>query len=65
MGGIELEYRVGEVNGYKCRCCGHHLGSRRDDEDMSNTGFEEWSFCPYCAVPLYDEYNMKGKIKTR
>ena len=50
---IELEYRIGGVNGYKCFCCGHHLGSVYDDENRSDTGFEEFVFCPYCGTPLY------------
>lgn len=50
--GVELEYRVCGVNGYKCRNCGHHLGSRADEEEMSDTKFEEYSFCPYCGALL-------------
>ena len=55
MCGIELEYRVCGINGYKCRCCGRHLGSRGDDDEMSDTRFEEWAFCPYCGTPLQDD----------
>ena len=58
MYGVELEYRVCEINGYKCRCCGHHLGSRRDEDEMSDTGFEAWSFCPYCGTPLQDDDSL-------
>ena len=50
---VELEYRVFGVNGYKCCYCGHHLGSIADEEDKSDSGFEEWDFCPYCGTPLH------------
>lgn len=49
---IELAYRIGEANGYKCRWCGRLLGTVYDGDKYSDSGFEEWNFCPFCGAPL-------------
>ena len=55
MYGIELSYRIGEISGYKCCYCGSHLGSKHDNDEYSDTGFEGYVFCPYCGKELYEE----------
>ena len=52
MYNVELAYRIGKYNGYKCRRCGRFLGAIYDGNEQSDEGFEEWNFCPYCGTPL-------------
>ena len=52
MYNVELTFRIGDTNGYKCRRCGRLLGVIDDGCKHSDSGFEEWNFCPYCSMPL-------------
>lgn len=54
---VELEYTVDGVSGYKCRCCGRHLGEINNTTGKSTNDFvEEWDFCPYCGAELNTDY---------
>ena len=52
MTNIEIAFRVGKTTGYKCCRCGELLGVIGDDCKRSDSGFEEWNFCPFCSHPL-------------
>ena len=49
---VEIAYRVGKTTGYKCCRCEKILGVIDDGCRHSDSGFEEWNFCPFCSVPL-------------
>ena len=59
MYNVELAYRIGNTNGYKCCHCGRVIGSIYDGDKYSDSGFEEWEFCPFCGTPLDSEEEIK------
>lgn len=59
MYNVELAFRIGDTNGYKCRRCGRLLGAIDDGAKHSDSGFEEWNFCPYCSMPLDMQLNYE------
>ena len=59
MYNVELAFRVGDASGYACRSCGRLLGIVYDDCKQSDSVFEEWNFCPFCATPL--DIQLDGK----
>lgn len=55
---IEVSYQIGEISGFKCCYCEKHLGSTYRDEsgnEYSDTGFEDFVYCPYCGRELYTD----------
>lgn len=52
MYNVEPTYRIGKARGYQCRRCGRLLGEIYDGDEYSDSGFEEWNFCPFCGTLL-------------
>ena len=53
---VELLSVIHNRASYRCSCCGYFLF---DDDDVEA---DQWQYCPFCGMPLYEQ---KGEHSER